>query len=58
MNEKKKEAIIALKTLCDLLKVQRHMNSFEVEEKTFCLAECLKENNRLAELTQEQFAEL
>jgi DNA-binding XRE family transcriptional regulator len=63
MDEKKKQAIMASDTLDDLLNAEygergtESRESFEAEADAFCLAECLKEQRRLAGLTQEQLAE-
>ena len=62
MEAKKKEAIMACETFDDLLNAEygehgtKERNQFETEAETFCLAECLKEQRRLAGLTQEQLA--
>lgn len=63
MDEKKKKAIMASETFDDLLNAEygergtESRESFEAEADAFCLAECLKEQRRLAGLTQEQLAE-
>lgn len=63
MDKKKKQAIMASDTLDDLLNAEygergtESRESFEAEADAFCLAECLKEQRRLAGLTQEQLAE-
>ena len=63
MDEKKNKAIMASETFDDLLNAEygergtESRESFEVEADAFCLAECLKEQRRLAGLTQEQLAE-
>ena len=63
MDEKKKQAIMASDTLDDLLNAEygergtESRESFEAAADAFCLAECLKEQRRLAGLTQEQLAE-
>ena len=63
MDEKKKQAIMASDTLDDLLNAEygergtESRETFEAEADAFCLAECLKEQRRLAGLTQEQLAE-
>lgn len=63
MDKKKKQAIMASETLDDLLNAEygergtESRESFEAEADAFCLAECLKEQRRLAGLTQEQLAE-
>ena len=62
MEAKKKEAIMACETFDDLLNAEygergtAEREEFETEAETFCLAECLKEQRRLAGLTQEQLA--
>lgn len=62
MDTKKKEAIMACETFDDLLNAEygergaAAREKFEAEAETFCLAECLKEQRRLAGLTQEQLA--
>lgn len=59
----KKQAIMASDTLDDLLNAEygergtESRETFEAEADAFCLAECLKEQRRLAGLTQEQLAE-
>ncbi|MBR5673027.1 MAG: helix-turn-helix transcriptional regulator [Muribaculaceae bacterium] len=63
MDEKKNKAIMASETFDDLLNAEygergtESRESFEAEADAFCLAECLKEQRRLAGLTQEQLAE-
>ena len=63
MDKKKKQAIMASETLDDLLNAEygergtESREPFEAEADAFCLAECLKEQRRLAGLTQEQLAE-
>jgi DNA-binding XRE family transcriptional regulator len=63
MDKKKKQAIMASETLDDLLNAEygergtESRETFEAEADAFCLAECLKEQRRLAGLTQEQLAE-
>lgn len=63
MDEKKNKAIMASETFDDLLNAEygergtESRESFEAEAEAFCLAECLKEQRRLAGLTQEQLAE-
>ena len=63
MDKKKKQAIMASDTLDDLLNAEygergtESRETFEAEADAFCLAECLKEQRRLAGLTQEQLAE-
>ena len=63
MDKKKKQAIMASETLDDLLNAEygergtESRESFEAEADAFFLAECLKEQRRLAGLTQEQLAE-
>lgn len=62
MEAKKKDAIMACETYDDLLNAEygergtAERERFETEAETFCLAECLKEQRRLAGLTQEQLA--
>lgn len=62
METKKKDAIMACETFEDLLNVEygehgtEEREKFDTEAETFCLAECLKEQRRLAGLTQEQLA--
>lgn len=62
MEARKREAIMACETFDDLLNAEYgergtvEREKFEVEAETFCLAECLKEQRRLAGLTQEQLA--
>jgi DNA-binding XRE family transcriptional regulator len=62
MDKKKKQAIMASDTLDDLLNAEygergtESRETFEAEADAFCLAECLKEQRRLAGLTQEQLA--
>ena len=62
MEKEKKEAIMACETFDDLLNAEYGENGtvkrqkFEADAETFCLAECLKEQRRLAGLTQEQLA--
>lgn len=62
MEAKKKEAIMACETFDELLNAEygergiAEREKFEAEAETFCLAECLKEQRRLAGLTQEQLA--
>lgn len=54
---------MASETLDDLLNAEygergtESRETFEAEADAFCLAECLKEQRRLAGLTQEQLAE-
>lgn len=63
MDKKKKQAIMSSDTLDDLLNAEygergtESRETFEAEADAFCLAECLKEQRRLAGLTQEQLAE-
>lgn len=63
MDKMKKQAIMASDTLDDLLNAEygergtESRETFEAEADAFCLAECLKEQRRLAGLTQEQLAE-
>lgn len=62
MNKEKKTAIMESTSFEELLNAEygeRGMEArekFEEEAETFCLAECLKEQRRLAGLTQEQLA--
>ena len=62
MDKMKKEAIMACDSFEDLLDAEYgnlgtpERDRFEAETETFCLAECLKEQRRLAGLTQEQLA--
>ncbi len=62
METKKREAIMACETFDELLNAEYGERGTEVREKfesdaeAFCLAECLKEQRRLAGLTQEQLA--
>jgi DNA-binding XRE family transcriptional regulator len=63
MDKKKKKAIMESETFDDLLNAEygeqgtEARERFETEAEAFCLAECLKEQRRLAGLTQEQLAE-
>ena len=64
MDAKKKEAIMECTSFDELLDAEygkrgteaRENFETEAEAETFCLAECLKEQRRLAGLTQEQLA--
>ena len=62
MNKKMKDAIMESTTFEELLDAEygtrgtEKREKFEDEAETFCLAECLKEQRRLAGLTQEQLA--
>ena len=62
MDLKKKEAILESTSFDDLLDAEygergtAAREDFEIQAETFCLAECLKEQRRLAGLTQEQLA--
>ena len=62
MDKKKEDAIRACTTFDELLDVEYgklgtpERDKFEAEAEAFCLAECLKEQRRLAGLTQEQLA--
>jgi len=62
MKKEKKEAIMASKTFEELLDAEYGKqgtparDGFDVEAEAFCLAECLKEQRRLAGLTQEELA--
>ena len=63
MDAKKKEAILNCTTFDELLNAEygergsETRECFETEAETFCLAECLKEQRRLAGMTQEELAE-
>ena len=63
MDKKKKEAIMQSETFDELLNAEYgergtdEREAFETEANAFCLAESLKEQRRLAGLTQEQLAE-
>ena len=62
MDVKKKEAIMECTSFDELLDAEygergtEARENFEAEAEAFCLAECLKEQRRLAGLTQEQLA--
>lgn len=62
MDAKKKEAIMECTSFDELLDAEygergtEARENFETEAEAFCLAECLKEQRRLAGLTQEQLA--
>ena len=62
MEQKKKDAMMACESFDDLLNAEygnrgtEAREKFEAEAEAFCLAECLKEQRRLAGLTQEQLA--
>ena len=62
MDKKKREAVMASETFDDLLNAEygergsEKREVFEAEAEAFCLAECLKEQRRLAGLTQEELA--
>ncbi|MBP5498569.1 MAG: helix-turn-helix transcriptional regulator [Muribaculaceae bacterium] len=62
MDAKKKAAIMESSSFEELLNAEygergtKTREDFETEDETFCLAECLKEQRRLAGLTQEQLA--
>lgn len=62
MDKSKKQAIMEASTYDELLTAEygergtSSREAFEHEAETFCLAECLKEQRRLAGLTQEQLA--
>ena len=62
MEEKKRKAIMESESFDDLLNAEYGergtdaRETFEAEADAFCLAECLKEQRRLAGLTQEQLA--
>ena len=63
MDKKKKKAIMQSETFDELLNAEYgergtdEREAFETEANAFCLAESLKEQRRLAGLTQEQLAE-
>ena len=63
MDKKKKEAIMQSETFDELRNAEYgergtdEREAFETEANAFCLAESLKEQRRLAGLTQEQLAE-
>jgi DNA-binding XRE family transcriptional regulator len=63
MDKKKKEAIMGCTSFDELLNAEygekgsEARDAFESGAEAFCLAECLKEQRRLAGLTQEQLAE-
>jgi len=63
MDEKKKESIMKCSSFDELLDAEygkrgtEARERFETKAETFCLAECLKEQRRLAGMTQEQLAE-
>lgn len=62
MDTKKKETIMKCNSFEELLAAEygergtEARESFETNAEAFCLAECLKEQRRLAGLTQEQLA--
>ena len=60
MDTKKKEAIMGCTSFDELLNAEYGERGSETRERyeaeAFCLAECLKEQRRLAGLTQEQLA--
>ena len=62
MESNKKEAIMNCTSLEEILDIEygergsETRERFETEAEDFCLAECLKEQRRLAGLTQEQLA--
>lgn len=62
MDAKKKKAIMESTTFEELLDAEygkrgvETRETFEAEAEAFCLAECLKEQRRMAGLTQEQLA--
>ena len=62
MDTKKKEAIMGCTSFDELLNAEygergtETRERYEAEADAFCLAECLKEQRRLAGLTQEQLA--
>ena len=63
MTEKKKKAIMNCETFDELLDQEYgpqgtpERNVFETEAEAFCLAEVLKEQRRLAGLTQQELAD-
>ncbi len=63
MDKQKKEAIMDCSSFDELLDAEygkrgcEEREAFETQAEAFCLAECLKEQRRLAGLTQEQLAE-
>ncbi len=62
MNKEKNDAIMACSDFEGLLDAEygkkgtAERDKFDIEAEAFCLAECLKEQRRLAGLTQEQLA--
>jgi len=62
MDTKTKEAVMECTSFDELLDAEygkrgtERREPFEAEAEAFCLAECLKEQRRLAGLTQEQLA--
>jgi DNA-binding XRE family transcriptional regulator len=62
MDTKKKEAIMECTSFDELLNAEygklgtKERDDFENKAEAFCLAECLKEQRKLAGLTQEQLA--
>ena len=62
MDAKKKKAIMECSSFDELLNAEygehgtEARERFETEAETFCLAECLREQRRIAGLTQEQLA--
>ena len=62
MDTKTKEAVMECTSFDELLDAEygkrgtERREAFEAEAEAFCLAECLKEQRRLAGLTQEQLA--
>ena len=62
METKKKDAIMACESFDELLNAEygergsEERERFEADAEASCLAECLKEQHRLAGLTQEQLA--
>ena len=62
MDTKKKKAIMGCTSFDELLNAEygergsETRERYEAEAEAFCLAECLKEQRRLAGLTQEQLA--
>ena len=63
MTEEKKKAIMNCETFDELLDQEYgpqgtpERSSFEIEAESFCLAETLKEQRRLAGLTQQELAD-
>ena len=63
MDANKKKQIMECKSFDDLLNAEygkrgtERREAFEANAEAFCLAECLKEQRKLAGLTQEELAE-